>query len=80
MRKTDPSFDLMYGTTQEAKDGAAAFRASVVKDGDTVLGERVTVTPQPQASCVIIDSATGLVKALVGGRGWSAGEEQRKPA
>ncbi|MGO5292517.1 transglycosylase domain-containing protein [Porcincola sp. LCP21S3_C12] len=69
VRKTDPSFDLMYGTAQEAKDGAAAFRASVVKDGDTVLGERVTVTPQPQASCVIIDSATGLVKALVGGRG-----------
>lgn len=69
VRKTDPSFDLMYETAQEAKDGAAAFRASVVKDGDTVLGERVTVTPQPQASCVIIDSATGLVKALVGGRG-----------
>lgn len=69
VRKTHPSFDLMYGTAQEAKDGAAAFRASVVKDGDTVLGERVTVTPQPQASCVIIDSATGLVKALVGGRG-----------
>lgn len=69
VRKTNPSFDLMYGTAQEAKDGAAAFRASVVKDGYTVLGERVTVTPQPQASCVIIDSATGLVKALVGGRG-----------
>lgn len=69
IRKMDPSFDLMYQSADQAKAGARAFRDSVVGEGDTVLGERVTITPQPQASCVIIDPPSGLVKALVGGRG-----------
>ena len=68
-RTSDPSFDLMYQTTEEARASAQAFREATVAEGDKVLGERVTVTPQPQASCVIIDQANGLVKALVGGRG-----------
>lgn len=69
IRRSDPSFDLMYESADDARAGAEAFRNSVVGEGDTVLGERVTVTPQPQASCVIIDPANGYVKALVGGRG-----------
>ena len=68
-KRSDASFNLMYPSAEEAKASAAAFRESVVKEGDTVLGERVTVTPQPQASCVVIDQSSGLVKALVGGRG-----------
>ncbi len=35
----------------------------------TVLGERLTLSPQPQASLVLMDQSTGLVRALVGGRG-----------
>lgn len=69
VRQSDPSFELMYKSADLAKAGASAFRSSVVREGDTVIGERVTITPQPQASCVIIDPANGLVKALVGGRG-----------
>ena len=34
-----------------------------------MLGERVSLVPQPQASVVIIDNETGYVKAIVGGRG-----------
>ena len=66
---SDPSFNLMYASADEARASAAAFRESVVKESDTVLGERITVTPQPQASCVVIDQSSGLVKAIVGGRG-----------
>lgn len=66
---SDASFNLMYTGADQAKADAAAFRESVVGEGDTVLGERVTITPQPQASCVVIDQSTGLVAALVGGRG-----------
>ena len=65
----DASFNMMYSDAQLAKADAQAFRESVVKEGDTVLGERVTITPQPQASCVVIDQSNGLVAALVGGRG-----------
>ena len=68
-RTSNPTFDLMYSTTEEAKAGAESFKASVLKDNDTILGERVTITPQPQASVVIIDQSTGYVKAIVGGRG-----------
>lgn len=35
----------------------------------TVLGERLTLSPQPQASLVLVEQKTGFVRALVGGRG-----------
>ena len=66
---SDPGFDLMYASTEEAKASAESFKLSVMKSDDKVLGERVTITPQPQASVVIIDQSTGYVKAIVGGRG-----------
>ncbi len=66
---SDPAFDLMYGSSADAKASAQAFRESVVTDDVTVLGERITVTPQPQASVVVIDQSTGYVQAIVGGRG-----------
>ena len=65
----DPSFDLMYNNAEDAAAGAELFKNSVLQPGDTVLGERITITPQPQASVVIIDQKTGQVKAVVGGRG-----------
>ena len=65
----DPSFNMLFTTAEQAKEAAAAFREATVLEGDTVLGERITITPQPQASLVIMDQATGFVKALVGGRG-----------
>ena len=65
----DPSFNLMFPTREQAEDAAQAFRVHTVQTNDTVLGERVTITPQPQASITVIDQATGYVKALIGGRG-----------
>ncbi len=34
-----------------------------------ILAERLTFSPQPQASVVVIDQTTGFVRAVVGGRG-----------
>ncbi|MDO4633007.1 MAG: transglycosylase domain-containing protein [Eubacteriales bacterium] len=65
----DPSFHMMFYDEDTLNSYAADFKASVVHDGDTVLGERISVIPQPQASCVIIEQSTGYVKAIVGGRG-----------
>ena len=64
-RTSNPTFDLMYSTTEEAKAGAESFKASVLKDNDTILGERVTITPQPQASVVIIDQSTGIIAFIL---------------
>ncbi|MDO5425393.1 MAG: PBP1A family penicillin-binding protein [Eubacteriales bacterium] len=69
IRQTDASFNLMFTDSDAAKAAAESFKASVVEDGDTVLGERVSITLQPQASLVIIEQSTGYVKAIVGGRG-----------
>ena len=65
----DPSFSLMCDDAQTASGYAAAFREAMVTDEIKVLGERVTITPQPQASLVILDQSAGHVLALIGGRG-----------
>ncbi len=59
------------------KNGENTGEEGAGKDGEdnsenntlTVLGERLTLSPQPQASLVLIDQKTGYVRALVGGRG-----------
>ncbi len=65
----DSSFNMMFSNAKEANEAVAAFRQTKVGDGDQVLGERIALPPQPQASLVIIDQSTGYVKAIVGGRG-----------
>ena len=49
------------------------FRAAHVAEGDTILGERITPTLQPQISLSIMNQYTGEVVALVGGRGEKTG-------
>ncbi len=63
------SFDLLCDSEAEAENLCAGFQASVLQETDTLLGERMTLTPQPQASAVLIEQSTGYVKAISGGRG-----------
>ena len=65
----DSSFNMMFSDEDTARSYAAQFKEAFVSEGDTVLGERISLVPQPQASVVIIDQSTGYVKAIVGGRG-----------
>lgn len=65
-----------YGTdsalTFSSEDAARAmveeWKATVAREGDT-YDERITITPQPQASVTLMDQSTGQIKAMVGGRG-----------
>ncbi len=59
------------GDSDKDSNGNAAENSGEDSEnnGATVLGERLTLSPQPQASLVLIDQSTGLVRALVGGRG-----------
>lgn len=80
-QNSDPDFELMCSSEETAQQYAAAFReyilASASKNTDseqadssvTILGERLTLSLQPQASLVLMDQSTGFVRALVGGRG-----------
>lgn len=62
-------FDGLYGTEEAATADAAAYKATVVKEGDDVVGETVKTVLEPQVSFVLMDQKTGAVKAVSGGRG-----------
>ena len=65
----DGSFNMMFYDEDTARSYAEQFKSAMTGENDTVLGERISLVPQPQASVVVIDQSTGYVKAIVGGRG-----------
>lgn len=62
-------FDALYDSEDEARADAENYKASVLQEGDTVIGESLSTVLQPQVSFVLMDQATGQVKAINGGRG-----------
>ncbi len=65
----DPEFSLEFESIEKADEYVAKYKKHILKDDDTIIGERISYTPQPQASVVVMDQDTGYVKAIVGGRG-----------
>ena len=64
------SDDKMLFKSEEAANAAIEYyKAHVVQQGDVILGERISISLQPQLSVVILDQQTGYVRALLGGRG-----------
>lgn len=63
------SMPKLFNSKDEVEPYIEEFKSSVVEDGDTITGEKVSMTIQPQASFVVMDQATGEVKAIIGGRG-----------
>ncbi len=64
-----PDFDLMFDSQEEIEAYINLFKEYYLTESDTIESEDLAVTLQPQASMVIIDQATGYVKAISGGRG-----------
>lgn len=60
---------LIFSSEDAANEAYETYKASVVGDGDTVIGEKLNLQPQPQISLTIEDQSTGSVVAMVGGRG-----------
>lgn len=65
----DRSYDGLYNSIEEAQADVDAYKAYLLKEGDTIIGESLTPTLQPEVSFVIMDQATGHVLAINGGRG-----------
>ena len=65
----DTAFDALYNSEEEARADAENYKASVLTEGDKVIGESVNLALQPQVSFVLMDQSTGQVKAINGGRG-----------
>lgn len=65
----DTHYSGLYNSEEETQADVDAYKAYLLKDTDTVIGERLTNILQPQVSFVLMDQATGQVKAINGGRG-----------
>ncbi len=63
------SFDGLYNSEDALRSDIKSYKAWLLTEGDTVIGESTTITLEPQASFVIMDQRTGEVKAISGGRG-----------
>lgn len=66
---SDKKYPLLFSSQDDAYAAAENYKASLLQDGDEVLAEKISMTPQPQISITIEDQSTGNVVALVGGRG-----------
>lgn len=62
-------FSGLYPTEDAAKADAEKYKSTILKDGDTIVGESVKTVLEPQVSFVLMDQKTGSVKAISGGRG-----------
>lgn len=66
---SDKKYPLLFSSQDDAYAAVENYKASLLQDGDEVLAEKISMTPQPQISMTIEDQSTGNVVALVGGRG-----------
>ncbi|MCI8512840.1 MAG: penicillin-binding protein [Lachnospiraceae bacterium] len=63
------SFNGLFNTKEAAAEAVELYKAAVIGEGDTVVGESVYYILQPQISFVLMDQTNGYVKAISGGRG-----------
>ncbi len=68
-QEQNSSFNLLFDSEEAAEEAIEEYKSAVMTSGDTVEGESITLTPQPQVSLTIEDQSTGYVVAMVGGRG-----------
>ncbi|MDO4284414.1 MAG: PBP1A family penicillin-binding protein [Eubacteriales bacterium] len=68
-KESNAAFSLDFDSEEEANAAVEAYKEAVMEDGDEIVAESVSLTPQPQISLTIEDQSTGHVVAMVGGRG-----------
>lgn len=64
----DSDFSMVFNSEDDAREAIEQYKAALIQENDQIA-ETVNFTPQPQASCVLMEPSTGYVKAIVGGRG-----------
>ena len=62
-------FDMLYSSEEAALEAIENYKAAVMSETDTVLGEKYNLVPQPQVSITVEEQSTGYIVAMVGGRG-----------
>ena len=69
----DSSFNLLYNSKDDAYISIENYKQAALPADAEIIGENISLTPQPQISLVIMDQSTGYVAAMVGGRGTKEG-------
>ena len=64
-----PSISAYFDSEDAALQTIEDYKALLLADGGEVIGETVSLTPQPQISLTVEDQHTGHVVAMIGGRG-----------
>ncbi len=72
-RQTNSSFSLLFSSEEDAYAAVEEYKDYVIGSADEFISEKITITPQPQASITVEDQHTGYVVAMVGGRGAKEG-------
>ncbi len=70
--KNNTAFQLVFETEEEIHACIDEFKAYVLEtgeEGDTIWGDNLDITHQPQTSMVVMEQHTGYVAAIIGGRG-----------
>lgn len=68
-RQSNSRFNMLYETQDEAYAAIEEYQTAVMEEGDEILAESISLTPQPQVSITVEDQTTGYIVAMVGGRG-----------
>ena len=68
-KEQNKGFNMLYNSTEDAEAAIEAFKADIMSESDTVLGEKINLVPQPQVSITVEEQNTGYIVAMVGGRG-----------
>ena len=68
-------YSINFDTEDECYAAIAQYEQDVLNPGDEIVegSEYVTITLQPQVALTLMDQSTGVVKAMVGGRGDKSG-------
>lgn len=72
-KQSNRNFKMLYSSGEAAYTDIETYKAAVMEEGDEMVSESITLTPQPQISMTIIDQHTGYVVAMIGGRGRKEG-------
>ena len=68
-KQFDAKFNNLFSSYDDAYAAIDEYQSAVMEEGDSVLAERYSITPQPQISLTVANQSTGEVVAMIGGRG-----------
>lgn len=68
-KENNNNYNLIYSSREDAYADIETYKEAVLKPGEEVFDEKISLTPQPQVSITVEDQYNGNIVAMVGGRG-----------